>query len=93
MEVKLNFPFVYEGKEVKSCKVVRRPKVKDRAKAVLWAKSRYGEEDLPDAISLYLISQLCTFNGKEIPPEVLEENLDYRLCQNMGSGRPFSPRR
>ena len=79
MQVKLNFPFVYEGKEVRTCKVVRRPTVKDRIKAVLWAKGKYGNngENVPDAISVYLISELCEFEGKKIPADFLEENLDY----------------
>lgn len=79
MEVKLNFPFVYEGREVRSCRVVKRPKVKDRVRAVLWAKGKYGDEGdkVADAISIYLVSELCEFEGKKIPADFLEENLDY----------------
>lgn len=79
MKIKLLYPFTFEGQEVRHCKVVRRPTVKDRIKAVLWAKGKYGDtgENVPDAISVYLISELCEFEGKKIPADFLEENLDY----------------
>ena len=79
MKVKLNFPFTFEGKEIKQCRVIRRPKVQDRIKAALWAKEKYGNsaENVPDAISVYLISELCEFEDKKIPADFLEKHLDY----------------
>ena len=76
MKIELSVGFTYMGKEVKSCEIKRRPVVADRVQAVLFSKSKFGEE-LEDAIACYLISKLCTFEGKEIPAEFLLENMDY----------------
>ncbi len=76
MKVKLLYSFTYEGQQITECEIKRRVKVKDRAQAEAYSKSKYGDV-VSDAISLYLISKVRTFNSKEIPPEVLEENLDY----------------
>jgi len=76
MKVKLLYPFTFEGQEITECEVKRRVKVKDRAQAEAYSKSKYGDV-VSDAVSIYLVSKVCTFNEKEIPPEFLEENLDY----------------
>ncbi len=76
MKIQLLYPFTFEGEKITECEVKRRVKVKDRAQAEAYSKSKYGEV-VSDAISLYLVSKVCTFNSKEIPPDFLEENLDY----------------
>jgi hypothetical protein len=74
--MKLPSGFIWQGKKVKECEIKRRPTVADRVKAVLFSKSKFGEE-VEDAVACYLISELCEFEGKKIPAEFLLENMDY----------------